>query len=251
MTFTLRTALVGAALCALVFANTSLSRAATIIKLNLGGVGPDVSMTAGGILGTASDGVAGTTGDQNTDIEYTGFLDPLFPDLNTSSASFTMSNLTATGAAQVLGSLVIQNYSGGTFNLFDPSNSLLLSGTLTTSSLTGVVGAPGTGGLFTTAVTNVTGGSLQPYIVGNSLTVSVNLLNVNGGAGFSVSGQSVLQPFTADASVSISGITTGVPEPGTLALSTFGALGLLFAADGLRNSCVRLPQIKKALSSIS
>ena len=73
----------------------------------------------------------------------------------------------------------------------------------------------------------VTGGSLLPYIVSNSITASINLSNVNGGAGFGVSPQSVLQSFLADASVTISGDATGVPEPSTLTLIGIGAIGLM------------------------
>jgi len=62
------------ALCLLVIGAVSAVEASTIIKLNLGGVGPDVAMNAQGALSTVDDGVAGTTGNQNTAIEYTGFL---------------------------------------------------------------------------------------------------------------------------------------------------------------------------------
>src|SRR6266550_631261 len=94
----LRSPLFGAAACALIYANACALHASTILKLNLGSVGPDVSMTAGGILGTVSDGNAGTIGDQNTNVEYTSFLEPI-PDISTSIASFTLSNLAAAGPA--------------------------------------------------------------------------------------------------------------------------------------------------------
>ncbi len=71
-----RRLLLGGALVALVFATTSVSHAATILKLNLGGVSPDVSMSmVGGSLSTVDDLNPGTLGDQDTAIEYTGFLD--------------------------------------------------------------------------------------------------------------------------------------------------------------------------------
>jgi len=215
MTLKLRLAFLGVVVGALIFANASASRAGTIIKLNLGGTGPDVSMTGGGILSTVMDAnIPPTTGDQNTAVEYTGFLDGTFADINTPIASFTMSNLASTGLAQTFGSLVIQNFSGGSFNLYDPANALLLSGTLNNSALTGVIGPPGTGGLFTTTFSSVTGGSLQGYIDPNSLTLSMNLSTVNGGNGFVVV-ENVLQPFQADAAVNISG---EVPEPATIVL---------------------------------
>ena len=59
------------------------------------------------------DANAGTTGDQNTAVEYTGFLDVCLPTSIRSTASFTMSNLAVNGPAQIFGSLVIQNFVGG------------------------------------------------------------------------------------------------------------------------------------------
>src|SRR5829696_3941866 len=153
----------GVAACALVCAAATFSQAATIIKLNLGGVGPDIGMNGAGILSTTNDGVAGSVGDQNTDIEFTGGLD-FIPDVNTNAASFTLQGLAEVGPASVFGSLVIQNFAGGQFSLFDPSNVLLLQGPLTSSALTGVIGPPGTGALFTTTLGAVTGGTLAPFI---------------------------------------------------------------------------------------
>ncbi len=191
-------------------------------------------MNAGGILSTLSDGDLGTTGDQNTAVEYTGFLDVPLSDINTSTASFTLSGLAAAGPPQIsFAPLVIQNFVGGTFNLYSPGNSLLLSGTLTNSALTGVMGPPGTGALFTTTFSTVTGGSLQPLIVPGSLTLSMNLSNVNGGTGFSVGGAlaPVLNPFVADAAVNIAGDPSDnggdVPEPATL---MFAFVGLAISA---------------------
>jgi hypothetical protein len=229
-----RPTIVGAALCALVYASACGLQASTIIKLNLGNAGPDVSMNAAGVLGTSNDGNAATTGDQNTDIEYTGFLEPL-PDINTSTASFTLSNLVRTGAPNVsVPGFVIQNFTGGTLNLYDPSNTLLLSGLLTTSSLQGTTGPPGTGAVFSTNLATVTGGFLAPFIVPGSLALSMNLTNVNGGAGFSVNGGVLLNPFVADSFANISGDPTplggGLPEPGTLVLATLA----LFAGTAVR-----------------
>src|SRR5262245_5674022 len=95
------------------------SHASTIIKLNLGGVGPDIQLNGVGILSTTSDGIAGTTGDQNTAIEYTSFLD-FIPDINTADGSFTLSGLQEVGPAGVLfGNVVGQNFNGGNFSLYD------------------------------------------------------------------------------------------------------------------------------------
>jgi hypothetical protein len=219
----------GIAICAL-FAVAASSHAATIIKLNLGSVGPDVSMTGLGVFGTVSDGIAATTGDQNTDVEFTGFLDGPFPDITTTNASFTLSGLSAVGPASVFGTLVIQPFLGGTFNLYDTANVLLLSGPLTTSTLTGVIGPPGTAALFTTTLGTATGGTLLPLIAPGSVSLSLNMTNVNGGAGLSVGAVApLLNPFSADASVNIA--ANPIPEPAALVLVLLssGAAAAMFA----------------------
>ena len=222
----------GLTICSLICFATSIAQSSTIIKLNLGSVGPDVGMNAGQ-LSTINDGIVTTTGDQNTGVEFTGFLDPL-PDINTSAASFTLNGLSAVGPTQQAGSLVIQNLSGGQFSLYDPTNVLLLQGPLSNSVLTGVIGPPGTGGLFTTTLSSVTGGTLASLIVPGSVSLSMNLTNVNGGAGLSVTGN-VLNPFLADGSVSISGDPVATPEPSSIALLAIGAIGLIAAGRSCRS----------------
>src|SRR5438034_340997 len=120
----------GLTVCILFFVVAASSQAATILKLDLGNIGPDVGMTAGGVFGTVSDGNAATVGDQNTAVEFTGFLDPGHPDVTTPTASFSLIGLTEIGPATVVGGTVVQSFIGGTFSVFDPSNILLLSGTL-------------------------------------------------------------------------------------------------------------------------
>src|SRR5262245_787444 len=100
------------AVCAVLSAVGSASRAATILKLNLGGTGPDVAMNGAGIFGTVNDGVGGTPGDQNTAVEFTGFLDGFFTDILSSTASFTMSGVGIAGLPSVGGGTVTQNYFG-------------------------------------------------------------------------------------------------------------------------------------------
>ncbi len=209
----------GLAACALICFATSFAQAGTIIKLNLGGVGPDVQMNAGGILSTADDGIAGTTGDQNTAVEFTDFLDA-FPDISPSVASFPLGNVTAVGPASVFGSLVVQNFVGGQFSLYDSANILLLQGLLTNSALTGTIGPPGTGALFTTTLGDVTGGTLAPLISPGSLSLSMNMTNVNGGAGFTAV-EGALAPFLADASVNLA--ANAIPEPTSLTLVVIGS----------------------------
>ena len=209
--------------------------------MNLGGVGPDVGMNGGGVLSTVDDTPPGPLGDQYTAIEYTGFLSPI-PNVNPATASFTLSGLTAVGPAQQFGTLAIQNFANGMFSLYDPGNNLLLQGPLASSALTGVVGPPGTGALFTTTLGTVTGGSLLPFIMPGTVSLSMNLTNVSGGAGFFVvpaGGPGVLQPFLADASINISadptGLGPGVPEPTTAVLVLLG--GAAMAVCGRRRGC--------------
>jgi len=211
--------------CFMLLVNVPVSRAGTIIKLNLGGVGPDVALNGGGILSTINDGIPGTVGDQNTAVEFTDFLNFL-PDINTSTASFTLQGMAATGPAFQLGTLAIQSFSGGQFFLYDPANVLLLQGPLINSALTGVVGPPGTGAVFSTTLSTVTGGTLLPLIAPGTLSLSMNLTNVSGGNGFLVvpPGQGVLQPFEADASVNIA--ANPVPEPSTVILFGLGIAGV-------------------------
>lgn len=229
MMCTLKMAIRGHALCALLCIATSTSHAATIIKLNLGNVGPDVAMGGLGILGTMSDGIAATTGDQNTDIEYTSFLDGSNPDITTTDASFTLSGLLTAGPATVFGSLVIQPFFGGTFTLYDNDalNTVLLTGPLTSSALTGVIGPPGTGALFTTTLGSATGGTLAPLLAPGSVSISMNMTNVITtlpvpAAGFGVGPGPILLPFVADASVNIA--ADPIPEPATLVFAVLGSV---------------------------
>jgi hypothetical protein len=230
MTLNLRIVFTCFALCALL--GSPVANGETVLKLSLASTGADLAMNAGGVLGTVNDGIVSTTGDQNTAVDYTGFLNPLFTDIP-ANASFSVAGLQRTGPSSIIGATVIvQDFFGGTFNLYDtaPGNNLLLRGDLTDSTLTGVIGGSGTGSIFTTRVGNFTAGSLLPYLVANSLNVSMALTNVNGGNGFSVSGfPFTLQPFTTDASVNISADTSGVPEPTSIAIALLGAMGFGFS----------------------
>jgi hypothetical protein len=226
MTLNLRIVLNSFAFCAML--GWSAANGATILKLSLASTGADLSMNGGGVLGTESDGVGATTGDQNTAIEYTGFLDSLFTDDATNNASFSLASLQKTGPLTILGgSVIAQDFVGGTFSLFNSANSLLLSGNLGSSTLTGAIGSTATGSLFTTNAGNFTGGSLLPYVQGNSLNVSIALSNVSNGTGFTVAGTPfALQPFNADTFVNIT--AEPIPEPTSIAIALLGAAAFGF-----------------------
>ena len=227
MMLKLRLILSGATLSALICSNAS--QAATIMKLNLGNVSPDLHMTAGGFLSTADDGNAATAGNQDTAIDFTDFLEPA-SDVLTPVASFTLTNLSRNGLADTTTApgFVIQNFNSGTFDLYSPDNTLLLSGSLTTSTLTGTLSAPGAGGVFSTGIVSVTGGVFADLIVTNSLGLSMTLSEVNNSNGFTVGLDGILGEFFADSSINISGNPTSIgenfPEPGSFILAAIGLL---------------------------
>lgn len=219
--------IVKAGMCVVAFGWAPIASAGTILKLTLGGdAAADIEFD-GALLSTIDDGAATTDGDQNTAVDFTEFLsgnaDILSPD-----ASFTLSGLAPSGAATVFGNVVvIQKFTGGSLSLYDPSNNLLLAGTLAESTLTGTIGPPATGALFSSTFGSITGGSLAPQVLPGSLTLSMSLNDVNGGAGFSVAGATapILDPFTSDATLSIG--ADPIPEPASLLLAlAAGILGI-------------------------
>jgi hypothetical protein len=239
---------IAVALC--VFASAaSQCYAGTIIKLSLGGdAAADVEYTGGlaGVLSTVDDLNAATTGDQNTAVEFLDILDPVETDILTSTASFTLDGVVNTGPAIVIGgSFLVQNFTGGTLELYDASNVLLLSGTLDVSSLTGTLGPPATGGLITATFGAFTGGALSPYLDPDSLALSIALADINGAAGLSVAppppfpppliyDAGLLTAFTADAAVIIAADPV-VPEPVTIAMLVVSSMWA--AAATRRRQC--------------
>jgi hypothetical protein len=211
-----------------------IADAGTIINLDLAGAsesssGVDFSYD-GTALATLSDGNASSPGNQDTGITYLDILSS-HTSLPSPQASFSLHGLTKSGPANLPPAipLVIQNFTGGTFQLYGPgpAYSLLLQGTLNTSAIAGPIGAPATGGLFTSSFASVTGGSLAGLIDPNNLTLSMDLNKINGTAGFVVTG-GVLQPFVIDATLAVKdSARVGVPEPSTAMLSLI--VGLIAA----------------------
>ncbi len=99
-----------------------------------------------------------------------------------------------------------------------------------TSSLTGTIGLPASGALFTTSFASVTGGSLASEMHENSVSLSLSLTDVNGGAGFSLIGAmgDELASWEADVTANIAALDA-MPEPTSalMALMGFGLLAVL------------------------
>ena len=130
--------------------------------------------------------------------------------------------------------LVIQDFTGGTLDLYDTDNTLLLSGLLDDSTLTGPIGPPATGALFTTSFALVTGGTLKQYIDEDTLSLSMSFTEINSGAGFSIGASApVLNPFTADAAVNIA--ADPIPEPATMVMLLLASTFALAYMNRRRN----------------
>jgi hypothetical protein len=200
---------------------TSAGQAGTILKLNPGTAASNIEFNAG-VLSTVDDLNAGTTGEQNTAVDFQGFLSGI-PDIAPLNASMTLNGISRVGSATVFPfGLMMQNFSGGTVSIYDASNMLLLSGSLNASTLAGAAGPPGTDALFTTTFNLVTGGTLAPQIGLGTIALKMNITDVNGGAGFTVaSPDSILNPFSAEALLTITG-EQAIPEPATALLLAFG-----------------------------
>jgi hypothetical protein len=206
------------------------SPAATIVKLNLSSSSSDINLDSAGLLSIFNDGNAATTGDHDTKVEFTGFLDAEYTDINSSIASFTLSGLSMSAPTTIINTLVLQNFSGGTMSLYDPANTLLLEGALGVSAMSGTLTGnlnAGEGGLFTTTFSNVTGGTIMSELAANSLVVSMNFSSaLTGGVpGFAISSTTArLLPFQADAAVTIK--ANIIPEPAGLLLLLVGAASI-------------------------
>jgi hypothetical protein len=97
-----------------------------------------------------------------------------------------------------------------------------LAGSLNASTLAGAVGPPGTDALFTTTFNHVTGGTLASQIGPETVALKMNITDINGGAGFTVTTDgSLLKLFTAEALLTITG-EQPIPEPASVLLIATG-----------------------------
>jgi hypothetical protein len=224
----LRYASLALSLCALIgFAWPASAQAATIVEMSLGDATTDIEYD-NGTLHTVDDGNNVTMGEQDTGVLFLNFVDGYGPDiLSAPLGSLTLSGLTPSPAGPgsallIFQSTILQNFTGGTLELWDENNNLLLSGNLGASALTGAVGNP-TGGLFQTSYGSITGGALMPYVDPNSFLMSMNFTSIKtipgGQNGLTLAappppGNFVnvdLNPFRADATVDVE--ADQIPEP--------------------------------------
>lgn len=210
-----------------------------IIKLDLGAdAAVDVQFNAG-VLSTFNEGLIGIDGHQKTGVEFVDFLDLVATDIPTADASFTLDGLTASDPSTTYnGILVTQVFTQGSFSLYGPDNTLLLSGELSMSALTWSSLPPGQPVKFV-GFAQATDGLLAQYLNlrRNSLRVRMTLPTVFEGVGLSVNPPpgspppsdhyAELVPFTAIATVEI--LAEPIPEPSSVALLLMGG-GMIAAA---------------------
>jgi hypothetical protein len=203
-------------------------QAGTIIKLSFGTDSrPDIELVDG-VLSTAADAVGASTGDQNTEVSFLGSLSSA-PVIEGANASLTLDNIQLVGDPVTVGSTVLQATLGGDFTLYDPSNVLLLGGTLGNGTLSGPIGGTATGGFLTAEYGLFTDGLLLPLLQADNATsssFSISLSDINNGAGLSLTGDHVLADFTADANANIGARASDVPEPGAALLLLLGVWAL-------------------------
>lgn len=205
---------------------TSAATADTIVKLPLDETGFDVEFD-GTTFSTFDDGDATTTGDQNTRVLFEGFLG-LLPDIDTPVASFSLNGVLASGSPSITGPVIVQTTTGGTFDLYDGSNVLLLSGSLSDGAITGS-STDTTGSFFTTTFSIFTGGTLAALLDPNSAGLSfamTSIVSEGGLPGLQVVNGALL-PFVGDSSGLIEGSrnANAIPEPMSAALLLTGLVG--------------------------
>lgn len=237
--------LIGATLLGLIAAGP-LS-ADTILKVGLGQSSPDVAFELAdgvGELGTQSDGLLTSLGDTQTNATFLNFVSEAGVANIPADASFSLSGISAKGAAVVFGgSLINQETSGGSFQLYDQSNTLILEGLLEDGILTGPIGGsdedgPSTGSLFTVnlgtfILSEGADDEIFNLVDPNSAQLSMSFTNVaseDGAIGGLVIDGGILQPFTADVTAQIEANPRDpnlAPEPASLGLAMIGALAML------------------------
>ncbi|MEM9827057.1 MAG: PEP-CTERM sorting domain-containing protein [Planctomycetota bacterium] len=182
----------------------------------------DVSFDTG-VFSTIGDAGATLGTGQFTALQFDGFLDPEFADIGV-NAEVSISGLQVNGMAQTFGTVIGQEFTGGTISVFDDMQTLLLSASLGDSTLFGST-VSGTAQLSNTSPVTFDGGTLLPFLDPNSGGLSVSMVNVRTGSLVGLrENAGVLNNFSADASGQIEAAAV-IPEP--LGGAFLGLLGIV------------------------
>jgi hypothetical protein len=173
---------------ALLLTFSQVATAGTILKLSLGNdPTADLAYSGGfgGVLSTIDDGDGASPGDQNTAVEFLDFLSSM-TNIPAADASYSLSGATAAGPASVVGTVVLQSLTGGTFQLWDDDDvTLLLDVALGDSTIVGQVGNPA-GAVFSATFGTPLAGTLASQIAPGTISMSISMTDINGGGGMSV-----------------------------------------------------------------
>jgi hypothetical protein len=209
---------VGAALAVALLFSIQTVNAGTIIKLDLGDDTQKDFEFVAGTLSTIADGI-GSPGDQETGVDFLDFLSGE-ADIP-SGASYSFNGATISGPPILIGPVVNQFLSGGTFQLWDDDGvTLLLDVAMTDSVLTGST-SNGAAATISVDFGTVVGGSLAPQIISDTVSFGISMTGVKTGNlnGLRVI-SGVLQNFQADATKLIA--ADPVPEPTIAVLAGLG-----------------------------
>lgn len=247
MNFTTTRSLMLATLCG--FSAAAPLSAETIVKLDLGTSSPDVVYAFDEaadtyVLSTQSDGLVSSLGDTQTNATFQSFVSTAGVANIPADASLSISGIQSVGNAVVFGgSLVNQETEGGSFQLYDDNNILILAGELEDGVLTGPLGVsdapgPSTGSLFTVnlgtfVLPDGADDTIFNLLDPESAQLSMSFTNVTSGDGSAV-GLSViddkLQSFTADVTAQVEAAARDpnlLPEPASFGMAMLGLLAML------------------------
>jgi hypothetical protein len=209
----------------------------TVLSFTLqGGLASNDFEFSGGEFSSIIDpGVTQPNG-QLTDLQFETFFDGI-PDIG-SGAVISMSGLLKTGTTVTFGNIVTQQFSGGSFSIFDDMDNLLLGGTIASSSLVGST-AGGNATISNSDPVTFTSGSLLSLVDPNSGAFSLAMDDVRTGGALGLRGSSTgtmdgqLQDFSARLTGQFEA-AVAVPEPSSVVLLVL--FGLVAVGKSRRRS---------------